>query len=55
MAGVTMGQTGGKYGPYDPRKQEKQNYYKQVEKDLKKRFGKSNGAKKRLKPMNEQD
>ena len=51
---VTFGQTGGKYGAYDPRKKERQEYYKQVEKDLKKRFVK-NGAKKRLKPMNEQD
>ena len=55
MAGATLGQTGGKYGPYDPRKKERQNYYKQVEKDLNKRFGKNKGAKKRLKPMYEQD
>ena len=44
MAGATIGQVSGKYGPYDPRKGEKAKYYKLIQKDINKRFGIKGGA-----------
>ena len=49
MAGPNLGQTGGQYGPYDPRKKESSRfeYFKAVQTDLNKRYGTKGGAPKK--------